>query len=256
MRSACTVHARCLCRWCPPSCCTPQAAVRPTSRRPTRWTTPTTTTTSRSAAASAPPRTRCSLRTAPPHRASAKLPAPPACTARLHCPPAPPLRTLDTPSTHPRCTLCHLSAGARRGRGPGAACAAAPRARGVAAVAACFLAHPRSACARHRQGHSPTRDAAWPRVFLPGCCPELGSRASSHRAGWWLWATPHSQRGRERDRATGHRATASGARASRLQRGRLHRAWPCRCHQRLTFPSSTPGSRGRPTRWYSSRRTR
>ena len=96
----------------------------------------------------------------PPHRPSAKLPAPPACTARLHCPPAPPLRTLDTPSLHPRRTLCHLSAGARRGRGPGAACAAAPRARGVAAVAACFLAHPRSACARHRQGHSPTRDAA------------------------------------------------------------------------------------------------
>ena len=90
-QTACTVHARCLYRWCPPSCCTPQAAVRPTSRRPTRWTTPTTTTTSRSAAASAPPRTRCPLRTAPPHG-----PLLPSMHTRY---------TLSAPSMHIRCAL-------------------------------------------------------------------------------------------------------------------------------------------------------
>ena len=198
--------------------------------------------------------------------AHAVLPAPP------HRPSAPPSATLDAPSMHPyppppsaalrppsltlRRTL-PPSAGARRGRGPCASCAAATRARGVAAVAARLLAHPWRACARHRQDRRPTRDAAWSRVVPPGQCPSSApAPPRGAPAGGFGWAQQRSQHAKGRDRATGHPATASGARASRLQSHRLHRLRPTRCRQRPTSPLSTHGSQGRPTRWSSSRQTR
>ena len=53
----------------------------------------------------------------------------------------------------------------------------------------------------------------------PSAVPEMGSCASSGRA-WRLWAARHSQ---GEAPATERPATASGARASRLQSRRFHR---------------------------------
>ena len=58
----------------------------------------------------------------------------------------------------------------------------------------------------------------------PLAAPQLGSCASSGRA-WRLWAARHSQ---GRDRANWRPATASAARASRLQSRRIPRRWPFR----------------------------
>ena len=152
------------------------------------------------------------LRTAPPHRPllpsmhpqctlslspppSAALRRPPLPSAAL-CRPLPPSAALCRPLP-PSLTLRHTlppSAGARRGRGPGASCAAATRARGVAAVAARLLTHPRRACARHRQDRRPTRNASWPRVFPPWAAPELGSceLQRAHGGSGWL-STPRGE---------------------------------------------------------------
>ena len=201
---------------------------------------------------------RCTLDAPLPSAALRRLRRPPLPSAALRRP-LPPSAALPYPPP-PSLTLRRTlppSAGARRGRGPCASCAAATRARGVAAVAARLLAHPWRACARHRQDRRPTRDAAWSRVVPPGQCPSSApAPPRGAPAGGFGWAQQRSQRAKGRDRATGHPATASGARASRLQSHRLHRLRPTRCRQRPTSPLSTHGSQGRPTRWSSSRQTR